>query len=145
MFEPVLFENFADLDRTFAVFDQMRRRMDAFLRESERAGYEPRFSMDDRGDAYVLEAELPGVTAETLELTLTGPVLKLRARREVNVPEGFVAHRRERLAYDLARSITLPTRVDAEQVTAEARDGIITVVLPKAAEARPRSIPVKVL
>lgn len=143
MFEPVLFENFADLDRTLAMFDQMRRRMFEQMRGGELFTSEPRFSLDDRGDAYVLEAELPGVSADSLELTLTGPVLKLHARRDVALPEGFTAHRRERAAFDLSRSITLPTRVDADQVTAEAKDGIITVILPKAAEARPRAISVK--
>lgn len=143
MFEPVLFENFADLDRTFAMFDQMRRRMDHMMRGTERYAAEPRFSLDDRGDAYVLEAELPGVKADALELTLTGPVLQLRARREVELPEGYTAHRRERPSFDLARSITLPTRVDGNQVSAEAKDGIVTVILPKAAEARPRTITVK--
>lgn len=143
LFEPSLFNDFADLDRTLATFAQMRRRMDAMWREAERSGSGHRMSLDDRGDAWVLEAELPGVSAEDLELTLTGPVLQLRARRQVQVPEGFTAHRRERRSFEVARSITLPSRVDGEGVTAQARDGIVTVVLPKAAEARPKSIPVK--
>ncbi len=136
LFEPALFENFADLDRTLATFDNFRRRM-------ETRAPEPRLSLEDKGDAFVLDAELPGVTPESLELTLTGPVLKLRARRNVLVPEGFVAHRRERPAFDLMRSITLPARVDAEKVTATAKDGIVTVLLPKAPESMPRNITVK--
>lgn len=143
MFEPLLFENFADLDRTFSVFDQMRRRMDAVLRESERSTLEPRFTLDDRGDAYVLEAELPGVTTDDLEITLTGSTLRMRAQRRVELPDGSVAHRRERPSFELSRSITLPTRINGDDVTAEAKDGIVTLILPKAAEARPRAIEVK--
>jgi HSP20 family protein len=142
-FEPNLFENFADLDRTFALFDEMRRRFDTNPNASREATTEPRFAMDDKGDAFVLMAELAGVPKENLEITLTGPVLTLRARRETNIPEGFTPHRRERAAFDLTRSVTLPSRVDAEQVTAEAKDGIVTITLPKAADARPRAIPVK--
>jgi HSP20 family protein len=143
-FEPSLFENFADLDRTFALFDEMRRRLDSNWGVASReATSEPRFAMDDKGDAFVLMAELPGVPKENLEITLTGPVLTLRARRETQLPEGFTAHRRERPSFDITRSVTLPSRVDAEQVTAEAKDGIVTITLPKAADARPRAIPVK--
>jgi HSP20 family protein len=132
------FVNFSDLDRTFAALDVMRQQL-----ERTGARQEPRLDVRDTGEAYVLKAELPGIPASALEITLTGQVLKLRAVRTVNVPEGFVAHRRERPAFDLARSISLPTRVDAERIVAEARDGIVTVTLPKSAEAKPRTIHVK--
>lgn len=137
------FVNFSDLDRTFAALDVMRRQLDRNFDRGERFGTEPRFDVRDDGEAFVLRAELPGIPAKNLELTLTGQVLKLRAARSVDVPEGFVAHRRERGAFDLTRSVSLPTRIDAERVTAEAKDGIVTVTLPKAAEAKPRSITVK--
>ena len=138
MFETRLFENFSDLDRTLAALDAMRRRMDrAFDPEQE-----PAFSAEDAGDAYVCHAELPGVPASALELTLTGQVLRLKARRNPAAPQGFVVHRSERPAFELTRSVTLPTKVDAERVTAVAKDGIVTITLPKAAEAKPRSITV---
>jgi HSP20 family protein len=140
------FVNFSDLDRTFAALDVMRRQLDRNFDRSfigARSDAEPRFDVRDDGDAFVLRAELPGIPAKNLELTLTGQVLKLRAARSVDVPEGFVAHRRERAAFDLTRSISLPTRIDAERVSAEAKDGIVTVTLPKAAEAKPRNITVK--
>ena len=134
------FVNFADLDRTFAALDVMRHQLTA---DAERGARDPRLDVRDTGDAYVLKAELPGIPASALELTLTGQVLKLRARRGVTVPEGFVAHRSERAGFDLVRSLSLPTRIDGERVTAESRDGIVTVTLPKAAEAKPRTITVK--
>lgn len=137
------FVNFADLDRTFAALDVMRQQLDRSWDRGAAFEREPRFDVRDEGESFVLRAELPGVPAKNLELTLTGQVLKLRAARSVDVPEGFVAHRRERGAFDLTRSISLPTRVDAERVTAEAKDGIVTVTLPKAADAKPRSITVK--
>ena len=137
------FVNFSDLDRTFAALDVMRRQLDRSERMFERDRTEPRFDVRDNGDAFVLRAELPGIPAMNLELTLVGQVLKLRAARSVDVPEGFVAHRRERAAFDLTRSVSLPTRVDAERVTAEAKDGIVTVTLPKAADAKPRNITVQ--
>ncbi len=139
MFETRLFENFADLDRTFAALDAVRR---GFERRTEER-VEPRFTAEDTGDAYVCRAELPGVPASVLEVTLTGQVLKLQARRKLDVPAGFTAHRRERPSFELSRSVTLPAKVDAERVTATAKDGVVTVTLPKAAEAKPRTITVE--
>lgn len=135
--------NFSDLDRTFAALDLMRRQLDRSWDRAHNPDGEPRFDVRDEGDAYVVRAELPGVPASAVELTLTGQVLKLRAARKVDVPAGFVVHRQEREAFDLTRSISLPMRVDGEKVSAVAKDGVFTVTLPKAAEAKPRSITVK--
>ena len=139
MFETRLWENFADLDRTFAALDAIRR---TFEGRPYANRVEPRFTADDAGDHYVVKAELPGVPANALELTLTGQVLKLKATRNVEEPKGYVAHRRERPSFELQRSVTLPAKVDAERVSANAKDGVITITLPKAAEAKPRSITV---
>lgn len=139
MFETRLWENFADLDRTFAALDAIRRGF------AERESREPaRFTAEDAGDAYVCKAELPGIPASALEITLTGQLLKLKATRNIESPKGFVVHRRERPAFELQRSVTLPAKVDAEKVTAVAKDGIVTITLPKAAESKPRTIAVTV-
>ena len=140
MFETRLWENFSDLDRTFAALDVMRRRMERAFDEPAR---EPRFYAEDPGDAYVVRAELPGIPASALEVTLVGQLLKLKARRATEVPPGFVAHRRERAPFELTRSVTLPTKVDGDRVTAKSEDGIVTITLPKAAEAKPRAITVQ--
>jgi HSP20 family protein len=141
MFETRLWENFADLDRTFAAIDAIRR---GFVEEQQRSREAARFSAEDTGEAYVCKAELPGVPASALEVTLIGQVLKLKATRNIEQPKGFVVHRRERPAFELSRSVTLPAKVDAEKVTAVAKDGVVTVTLPKAAESKPRTINVTV-
>jgi HSP20 family protein len=139
-----MWENFTDLDRTFAALDQLVRfGINAAKENKTEDSF--RFDARDDGDAYVLRAELPGVPAQNVELTLLGQVLKLRATRKLNVPEGFTVHRRERADFDVSRSITLPARVDAERVSAEQKDGVLIVRLPKAAEAKPRTINVKTL
>jgi HSP20 family protein len=141
-----MWENFTDLDRTFAALDQwMRFGANAARTHEPKTTEALRFDARDDGDAYVLRAELPGVPAEHVELTLLGQVLRLRATRKLNVPEGFTVHRRERADLDVTRSITLPVRVDAERVTAEQKDGVLVVRLPKAAEAKPRTITVKTI
>jgi HSP20 family protein len=143
------FLDYSDLDRTA---DALRTRFDRFFQGLEAgreflastdAFDEPRFFFQDDGDRFVIRGVLPGVPASALELTLTGQSLKLRAKRTAEAPEGFAAHRRERPSFDLARSFSLPTRVDAERVTAESKDGVVTISLPKAQDAKPRSITVK--
>jgi HSP20 family protein len=138
MFETRLWENFADLDRTFAALDAIRRTFDKPYANR----VEPRFAADDAGDHYVVKAELPGIPASALELTLTGQVLTLKATRKVETAKGYVAHREERPSFELQRSVTLPSKVDAERVTAAAKDGVVTITLPKAAETKPRTITV---
>jgi HSP20 family protein len=141
MFETRLWENFADLDRTFAALDAIRK---GFADRDTNNREPARFSAEDAGEAYVCKAELPGVPASALEITLTGQVLKLKATRNTQEPKGFVTHRRERPAFELARSVTLPAKVDAEKVTAVAKDGVVTITLPKSAESKPRTIAVTV-
>lgn len=138
-----MFQNFADLDRTFAALNALQRQL------WERSAVVPdavRFSADDHGDAWVVRAELPGVPKEAVELTLTGQVLRLSASRKTRPPvdgDDIVAHRAERPAFTFQRSITLPHKVDAERVSAEHKDGVLTVTLPKSADARPRAIAVR--
>jgi HSP20 family protein len=142
--EDCMWENFTDLDRTFAALDHLMR-FGVNAARTKEASDALRFDARDDGDAYVLRAELPGVPAENVELTLLGQVLKLRATRKLDVPEGFAVHRRERGNFEIARSITLPVRIDAEKISAEQRDGVLVVRLPKAAEAKPRTINIKTL
>jgi HSP20 family protein len=67
----------------------------------------------------------------------------LKGERKVDVPEGLSVHRRERHAVRFAKSFELPTRVDADKVTATLKHGVLTLTLPKVAEAQPRQINVK--
>lgn len=139
-----------DFDTTFRLMDQLRRRMDWAFDEVERQSplyrqspYPPS-NLYDTGAAFVIEAELPGLTEKDIELTLTSDVLTLSGKRTVDAPEGYSVHRQERAPYRLSRSYTLPAKVDPEKVSAELKDGILLVTLEKAAEVRPRQIPVKI-
>jgi HSP20 family protein len=90
-----------------------------------------------------LTAELPGTTPEDIDLSITGEMLTLRGERKR--PEGITdeSYRRQERQYGRwARTVTLPERVAGAQVTAGFADGILTVTLPKAEEAKPRHIAV---
>ena len=73
---------------------------------------------------------------------MAGGELSIRVNRPETADEGITYHRRERPVGSFGRAIKLPVEVDAERVEAELRDGVLTVVLPKAESAKPRKIAV---
>lgn len=97
------------------------------------------------GREIVLKAEVPGLNRNDIDLTVEDQTLTIRGerRRENGIkPDGY--HREERVYGPFSRSFTLPATVDAGQVRAEYRDGVLTVSLPMREEARPRQIQVDV-
>ncbi|MBX7165315.1 MAG: Hsp20/alpha crystallin family protein [Pirellulales bacterium] len=88
------------------------------------------------------EAELPGVEPGDLEVSVVGNELSLRGARTIREPEGSKVHRRERGAGTFSRVVRLPIDVDANRVEATLKDGVLSIVLPKAEAARPRKIQV---
>ena len=103
----------------------------------------PAVNLYDSSDRYILTAQLPGMTSEDLELSITGETLTLRGERKRTEGVTDESYRRqERQHGRWARSITLPDRVDSASVTAGFSLGILTVTLPKAESARPRQITV---
>lgn len=150
-----MWQNFTDLDRTLAALDALQRQVWGHRSPSTSfAAHDGlRFTTEDTGEAWVVRAELPGVPKEAIEVTLTGQVLRLAATRKIKAPladkgcasEGndVVTHRSERPAYSFQKSITLPHKVDGERVSATAKDGVFTITLPKAQDARPRAIAVR--
>jgi HSP20 family protein len=92
----------------------------------------------------VVTAELPGVSLESIEISVEDDTLTLRGDRQREEPEqGATYHRRERRFGSFVRSFRLPFRVDAEKVDATLRNGVLCVSLPRAEEDRPRRITIK--
>jgi HSP20 family protein len=102
-----------------------------------------KLSLEDGEQAFTLRAELPGLDPQKLELSVGEDWIELSAKREVNTPAGYEPVRRERGSYEFSRRITLPKRVDGDNVEAELRDGLLIVTLPKHASAQPRQITIK--
>ena len=101
----------------------------------------PPINLVDAGEDYVLTSLIPGISPDEVDLSITGETLTIRGERkraEGLTDESF--RRQERHFGRWTRTITLPDRVDSSKVTATFADGVLTVTLPKAEEARPRQI-----
>jgi HSP20 family protein len=96
---------------------------------------------DDRAD-FVVMAELPGVRREDLEIEVHGDTVRIRGKKTVAYDENASVHRRERVAGRFDGAVTLPDEVDADKVSGEYRDGVLTLRLPHVASAKPRKITV---
>jgi HSP20 family protein len=104
----------------------------------------PALNVWERENELCVEAELPGLKSEDVDVSVVGQQLVIKGRRANFEPEAGVAfHRRERAAGDFARNIDLPVDVDANRVEAKLADGVLLITLPKAEAAKPRKIQVK--
>ncbi|NLX05910.1 MAG: Hsp20/alpha crystallin family protein [Phycisphaerae bacterium] len=103
----------------------------------------PAMNVWEEDDAYVAESELPGVKQDDLEITAAGQELTVKGRRPPVEGEDLTYHRRERIAGDFVRTMTMPGQVKADQIEANFRNGVLTIRLPKAEEAKARRIEVK--
>lgn len=130
----------------FATLLGLQRAMDGvmggdwFGTRTSGAGAYPLVNVFSDGDDYVLVAELPGVKKEDLDIQVVGDTLRLQGKKTIAHEPGASVHRRERSAGEFDRTLTLPTEIDAANVTAEYRDGVLTLRLPRAASAKPRSV-----
>jgi HSP20 family protein len=108
------------------------------------SGWTPALDLYQSNDNVIAMVELPGMRKEDIEISLHDGTLTIGGERKHETGEGENAERSERYIGKFRRSITLPTRVDASKVTATYKDGILTVTLPKAEEAKPKQIQVNV-
>ena len=126
------------------------RMMDALLRWdpfrgdwggfSQTLDFVPRFDVKETKDAYVINADLPGVKDEELDVSLGGNLRPISGRREEeHREEGESYYAMERSQGGFARSFTMPG-VDAENVAADLKQGVLTLRIPKKPEAQPKRI-----
>lgn len=107
-------------------------------------GWSPALDLYQTNDDLVAVVELPGMRKDDIELSLHDGMLTISGERKSEKAEGEKAARSERFIGKFRRSVSLPTRVDANKVTATYQDGILTVTLPKAEEVKPKQIQVNV-
>jgi HSP20 family protein len=122
------------------MFDSM---LPAFARSLGLQAGSPAVNMiEDDVNIYV-EAELPGIVLENIQLSITDEVLTLAGSRTLVVDDDLASLRQERVDYDFERTITIPTHVEVELAEAAIRNGVLTITLPKAESSRTRRIAVE--
>lgn len=97
-------------------------------------------------DGEIVKAELPGLKKEEVKVTIENNVLTIRGERKLEEEakrENY--YRIERSYGEFLRSFTLPTGIDAKKINAEFKDGMLKIALPKAEEAKPKAVDIKVV
>lgn len=109
-----------------------------------RGSWNPSVDISENEHAIVLEAELPGMKSEDVELSIENNVITIRGERKFEKKEeNDNFHRVERSYGSFTRSFTLPRTVTGEDTQAEFQNGVLKVTLPKREEAKARKIEIK--
>jgi HSP20 family protein len=115
----------------------------SLLRQRE-AVWMPDFEVKETPEAYVFKADLPGVREQDLDISVVRNRIVVTGKREAEErQEGETFYAYERSFGSFTRAFTLPEGVDAEEVRAELKDGVLALTLPKRPEHQPKKIEVK--
>ena len=119
--------------------------LDSQFQDNVGASWVPPVDIFEEADAMRIMAEVPGVRPEDVKISLEGNVLTIHGTKQQAAEERTErVHRYERTYGVFERTFTLPATVDANKIKASYEQGVLTVTLPKMAEARPRQIQVEV-
>ena len=103
----------------------------------------PHTDMYEEKDRLVVKTELPGINEKDLEVTLEGDVLTIKAEKKEEVTEDATHHTRERYYGKYIRSMSLPSHVNGDEISATFDNGVLELRIPKAEEAKAKRIEVK--
>jgi HSP20 family protein len=128
----------------------LQQSLDTFLQSNwlgssvSAGGAFPPINVFRKGDDFLIVAELPGVDTSTVDIQVKNNAIRISGTKRVDYGQDISMHRRERSAGRFDRTIALPIEIDADQVKAECRNGILGLLLPRAERDKPRSIKVSV-
>jgi len=135
----------------FGIQREMNKMFNNFFRgdiqdeDSALMAWTPAVDIAEHDDEYLVKVELPGVNKDEVKITVESNILTIRGEKKQEKEikkENY--HRVERSYGSFQRSFTLPTTVKSDKIDASYKDGILSVSLPKAEEAKPKQIEVKV-
>ena len=136
-----LFDFHNDFSRFFEGFGNKQRNGD-----SGTVAWRPAMDVSETENEWVVQVELPGLSKEDIKVGVENDVLSIEGEKghESSEDKDKRYHRAERTYGTFKRSFTLPSAVDTEKISADYRDGVLTLTLPKAEAAKPKEIEVKV-
>jgi HSP20 family protein len=131
---------------------EINKMFDTFFREGSPEGdtlatsaWMPAVDVEEQDHQYIVQVELPGVAKDDVKIVMQDSILTIRGeKKQQKQSKGTNYHRVERVYGSFQRSFTLPATVRNEAIDATFKDGILTIAVPKAEEARPKQIEVKV-
>ena len=132
------------------LINELRREMDPTQRlqnavfQGARGVYPP-VNLYETEDGYVLTAEIPGVTTQTLDVSIEHSTVTLSGERKITVEagNGTAIHRRERQSGTFRRGFELPSEIDIDAAKATHKNGVLTLNLPKSPVAKPRQVEIE--
>lgn len=136
----------------FQEMDMLRREIDHAFRGIGRgatflpgigAGEYPRMNLSQDDNNYYVEALIPGIDPDALDLNLMRGALTLSGERKEDENDGRTWHRHERGSGKFMRTIELPDSIDNSKVDAEYRHGVLVITLPKPQREQPKKISVR--
>lgn len=122
-------------------FDRVEKLWSALPGLGPTAGWSPFADVEETDDAYLVEVELPGVKEDEVEISLRDGELTVAGEVKERQRAGIL-RRQSRPVGDFAYSVSLPSEVDQEHVSANLDKGVLRIRLPKSEASRPRRIPV---
>lgn len=141
-----------DRDYGLSSFDQLQREINRlfdldWVDTSEGVldrGFSPRVDVEEREADVVVTCEVPGVDKKDLDISVSGNLLSISGEKRYDREEKEKKYyRQESYSGSFSRTVPLPETVDSENIDAHLKNGILTLTLPKKAEAKPRKIEVK--
>jgi len=110
-----------------------------------RETWTPSVDILEKDGNLILRAELPGISEKQIEIKLEGNILTLKGERKMEKEDDKANyHRVESFYGSFTRSFRLPDTVDAEKISADYKNGVLTITIPQRPEVKPREIPVTV-
>ena len=109
------------------------------------ADWNPSFEVRETENGYVFKGDLPGAKSEDIDVSVVGNRLEIRGKREQETEQDESTwHTYERSYGSFARAFTLPETADLDNIRSDLRDGVLTLVVPKKAQAAPqrRKVPI---
>jgi len=131
----------------FTEMDRLRREMNGLFNNYGRAGAAatyPLLNAYDDTDTIVVTAELPGLSKDKVNITYSDGVLSIAGKQETPANlRGMTVIRKERSQGEFEKTLSIPTKINPDGISASFSNGILTISMPKAEEAKPKSISIE--
>ena len=109
-----------------------------------KGGIAPALDVAEKDNSFEIRMDIPGVESKDLDVEVHGNTVTISgSRKEEKEEKGKSFHRIERCSGSFSRTVTLPCGVSEKEVAAEYTNGVLSVILPKSEEARPKKISIK--